>query len=84
MIGSIPVLILAALVGLALGSLLAWIVASSRAQKASESALAVVKSEMTSEIAKRDDSIKAFQAEEYRQREELAQLRVQAADPART
>ena len=79
MIGSIPVLILATLVGLALGSLLAWIVASSRAQKASESALAVVKSEMASEIAKRDASIRAFQAEEYRQREELAQLRVQAA-----
>ena len=33
MIGSIPVLILAALVGLALGSLVAWIVAGSRAQK---------------------------------------------------
>jgi DNA recombination protein RmuC len=79
MIGSIPVLILATLVGLALGSLIAWIVASSRAQKAGESALAAIKSEMTSEIAKRDASIKAFQAEEYRQREELAQLRVQAA-----
>ena len=78
MIGSIPVLILAALVGLALGSMLAWIVASSRAQKASESALAVVKSEMTSEIAKRDDIIRAFHAEEYRQREELARLREQA------
>ena len=77
MIGSIPILILVALVGLALGSMLAWIVASSRAQKASESALAVVKNDMMSEIAKRDASIKAFQTEEYQQREELAQLRVQ-------
>ena len=78
MIGSIPVLILAALVGLALGSLVAWIVAGSRAQKTSESALAAAKSEMAEEIAKRDASLKTFQAEEYRQREELAQLRVQA------
>src|SRR5450631_3548266 len=79
MIGSIPVLILATLVGLALGSLIAWIVAGSRAQKASESALAVVKSELTAEVANRDASLRAFQAEEYKQREELAQLRVQAA-----
>ncbi len=79
MIGSIPVLILAVLVGLALGSLIAWIVAGSRTQKANESTLAAVKSEMTAEIAQRDASLKAFQADEYKQREELAQLRVQAA-----
>lgn len=77
MIGSIPVLILAALVGLALGFLFAWIVAGSRAQKASESALAAAKSESAAEIAARDAELKKFQAEEYRQREELAQLRVQ-------
>src|SRR3954453_12440200 len=79
MIGSIPVLILAALVGLALGSLVAWIIAGSRAQKTTESALAAVRTEMAAEIAKRDASLRAFQDEEYRQREELAQLRVQAA-----
>lgn len=79
MIGSIPVLILATLVGLALGSLIAWIVATSRAQKASEGALAVAKGDVAAEIAKRDASLKAFQDEEYKQREELAQLRVQAS-----
>ena len=79
MIGSIPVLILATMVGLALGSLAAWIVAGSRAQKASESALAGLRSDMAAEIARARRQPGAFQAEEYRQREELAQLRVQAA-----
>jgi DNA recombination protein RmuC len=79
MIVSIPVLILVALVGLALGSLIAWIVASSRAQKASESVLAAMKNDMAAEVARRDASLTTFQAEEYKQREELAQLRVQVA-----
>jgi DNA recombination protein RmuC len=68
-----------AVVAVALGALIAWIVASGRARREYEASLSGMKRELEAQIAQREVSLQTLRDDEYRQREELAQLKEQVS-----
>lgn len=78
----ILIITVVAVVSVALGALVAWIVASGRARREYEASLSGLKRELEAQIAHREASLQALRDDEYGQREELAQLKQQVSQMA--